>query len=193
MVPSQKASMSSSATPAEATASPAASTRRSSVERAQCSPKAVQPMPMTATRSRMPFEAIAVPLCAVLAVGGSNLRPLRPGLPEVVVDAAGGDHLAEGHLHPATDRHLVGGEVGELAAEAAATVEVDDRSDQRWAWGVGEPVHSEGGHGAGDVGERLGAHPVDGVAAHADPRRRKVAGAAGLAARGDESELPVVA
>ena len=61
IVPSQKASMSASTTPADADAAVAASTSRSSVDLSQCSPKAVQPMPTMATWSLMPCDPITRP------------------------------------------------------------------------------------------------------------------------------------
>src|SRR4051812_34034362 len=65
----------------------AASTSRSSALLPQCSPNGVQPIPTTATRSRMPLLAI-----------GRLLAGQRPGLPEVVVHAPGGEQPAERQL-----------------------------------------------------------------------------------------------
>src|SRR6185312_17073126 len=58
MVPNQKASMSWMGMPAEAEASTAASVKRSSMPLSHSSPNLVQPMPMMATRSRMPELAM---------------------------------------------------------------------------------------------------------------------------------------
>ena len=49
IVPSQKASMSSSVTPADSSAAGTASTSRSSAALSQCSPNGVQPIPTMAT------------------------------------------------------------------------------------------------------------------------------------------------
>src|SRR4029077_10005760 len=108
---SQKASTASLSMPAEANVSPAACTMRSSALRVQCSPNGVHPMPTMATRSLMPCEPISPPSPAGLY---SSARPQRPGFPEVVVDAVGGEQLAERHLHPVANGHLVGRHVGEL-------------------------------------------------------------------------------
>jgi hypothetical protein len=59
IVPSQNASTSSSATPAEVSASVDASMSRSSVDLSQCSANGVHPMPTMATLSRIPCEAMA--------------------------------------------------------------------------------------------------------------------------------------
>src|ERR1700677_4679289 len=116
MVPSQKASMSASSRPGtEATASVVASVRRSSTPLSHNSPKRVQPMPMTATWSRMPLLPIAlrslllddvllddvllddVLLDDVVAPGaGAGLIDGRPRLPEVIVHALGRPHAPEG-------------------------------------------------------------------------------------------------
>ena len=58
MVPSQNASMSSSATPASARAADVESMSMSSVLLSQCSPNGVHPIPMMATWSRMPCDAM---------------------------------------------------------------------------------------------------------------------------------------
>ncbi len=58
IVPSQKASMSWMGSPAEAAASTAASVNRSSIPLFHSSPNLVQPIPMMATRSRMPLLAM---------------------------------------------------------------------------------------------------------------------------------------
>src|SRR3954471_2417570 len=61
IVPSQYASTCLRSKPwTEATAPPTASISRSSIERPQCSPNLVQPMPTIATRSWMPLLAIRV-------------------------------------------------------------------------------------------------------------------------------------
>src|SRR5271155_1600767 len=123
MVPSQKASMSASSRPAtEATASVVASVRRSSTPLSHSSPKRVQPMPMTATWSRMPLLPIAlrslllddvlrddVLLDDVVAPGaGAGLIDGRPRLPEVIVHALGRPHAPEGHGDPVPDGELRG-------------------------------------------------------------------------------------
>src|SRR3954451_22084630 len=90
-VPSQNASTSSLVIDGvEAKHCSVASTRRSSAERSQRSPKAVQPMPTMATLSRMPLLA-----------NGSHL-------PEVVVHAAGGVQPAERQLQPRADLDVAG-------------------------------------------------------------------------------------
>src|SRR6266480_2389618 len=99
IVPNQKASTSSLATPAESKAAVAESTSRSSAPLSQCSPNGVHPMPTMATRSRMPLDAV-----------------YRAD-------------LAERHLDPVADGDAPGVDVGHLAAEAAAAVEVDDGGD----------------------------------------------------------------
>src|SRR5919197_2366583 len=91
---------------------------RSSIERSQCSPNGVHPIPTIATRSRIPLLAIVLASCG-------------PCLPEVVVDAAGGVHPAERHLDAGADVDVAGAAVGQLAAEAPAAVEVDRRGDRR--------------------------------------------------------------
>ena len=58
-VPSQKASTSSLATPAEANAAEEASISRSSVPLSQCSRNWVHPIPIIATWSLMPWLAIS--------------------------------------------------------------------------------------------------------------------------------------
>src|SRR3954470_21386851 len=88
-----------------------ASTSRSSVDRSQCSPNGVQPMPTIATLSRIPLLAT------------------WPRLPEVVVNALGGVKPPEGHRYPGPDVDLVGRGVGHLHRRAAAAVEVDDDVD----------------------------------------------------------------
>ena len=59
IVPSQNASMSFSATPADAIVSVAASVSRSSTPLSQRSPNGVHPIPTIATRSRMPLLLIS--------------------------------------------------------------------------------------------------------------------------------------
>src|SRR5438067_2201194 len=78
---------------------------------------------------------------------GSGLPSNRTGLPEVIVDPLGGGDLAERHLHPVADGNGGGVDVGDLAPEAAAAVEVDDRRDQRRAERERQPVDREGGDG----------------------------------------------
>ena len=135
----------------------------------QCSAKRVQPMPTMATRSLIPW----LPISASTA---------EPRLPEVVVDAVGGEQPAERHLDPGADAHLVGVDVGELDRQPAAAVEVDDREHDRRAGRVGEPVDGEGGDRARGVGHR----DVGGVAG----LRRQVHLAV-VVRRADEPELPV--
>ena len=117
--------------------------------------------------------------------------PRRPSertcLPEVIVHAVGGEQTAERHLDPVADRDRRRVDVGELALEAAAAVEVDDRGHHRraeasrpagrrcrWRWWPGTSAM------------RSGAMLVDGAAAHAHPRRRQVDGRRSLAAAADE-------
>src|SRR2546429_9007259 len=122
MVPNQKASMSSSLTPAEPRASVVESTRSSSVPLCQCSPKGVHPMPTMATRSRIPLDAIA---SRSLLDSGRQ----RAGLPEVVVDVARGEQPPERHLHPISHLHLARVHVGHLALQPPALVEVHHHHD----------------------------------------------------------------
>src|SRR5436190_23108320 len=132
--------MSSLVRPADAKVSVAASSSRSSVERSHRSPNGVQPMPTMATRSQMPRDAIStlLGLCC-------DARPDGTCLPEVVVDAARGDHTTEGHLHPVTDGDRGGIDIGELTPQATSTIEVNDRAHQWWTRRVGEPVDRERG------------------------------------------------
>ena len=65
-------------------------------------------------------------------------------------------------------------DVGQLALEAAAAVEVDDRGDHRRAEAEGEAVDGERGDRGRHVGHAHLLHLVDLAAAHADPRRRQV-------------------
>src|ERR1700689_4792818 len=119
MVPSQKASMSASSRPGtEAMASVVASVRRSSTPLSHSSPKRVQPMPMTATWSRMPLLLIGLRSLTLVAdpVDG------RAGLPEVIVHALGRPHAPEGHGDAVPDGELRGDHVRHLAAVAAAAV-----------------------------------------------------------------------
>ena len=81
MVPNQKASMSWMGIPAEADASTAASVRRSSIPLSHNSPNLVQPIPMMATRSRIPLLAMVYSSLlagwAVLAGSGAAGAPCR--------------------------------------------------------------------------------------------------------------------
>src|SRR5512134_739872 len=113
-------------TDAELSAAVAASTRRSPTLLSQCSPKGVHPMPMIATRSRMPLLAMAPP--------SSPAR--RAGLPEIVVHSLGGEQPSERHLHAVADLDGSRVDVGQLALEAAAALEVDHRGDHRRRQGV---------------------------------------------------------
>src|SRR4051794_36591894 len=123
IVPSQNASMSASGMPADDSAPVADSTSRSSTPLPQCSPNSVHAMPTTATRSRMPRDAMSDLLA------GSR----RASLPAVVVNAVGRAQPAERHDHAVADRQRVGVDVSDLTAVAAAAVEVDDRGDNRRA------------------------------------------------------------
>src|SRR5271163_3675951 len=154
MVPSQKASMSASSKPGtEATASVVASVRRSSTPLSHSSPKRVQPIPMTATWSRMPLLPIV--LRSLLDCDVIGLPIGGPRLPEVIVHALGRPHAPEGHGDPVADGQLRGDDVGHLAAVAATTVEVDDHAHHRWGQAEGKVVDGECGHGPGHVGEAL--------------------------------------
>src|SRR5919109_1530023 len=94
--------------PAEAYASVAASTRRSSGPLSQCSPKGVQPMPTIATRSLIPLLAIAFSLLPKNAPAFfGSLLAARSGLPEIVVHALCSVQPAEGHLEVVADRDLL--------------------------------------------------------------------------------------
>ena len=107
MVPNQKASMSWMGIPAEAAASAAASVRRSSMPLSHSSPNFVQPMPMMATRSRMPL--LAMVYSPSLAGRASCRRaPLGTGtgLPEVIVHAERGVDAPERHFDPAADGQI---------------------------------------------------------------------------------------
>src|SRR5262245_57972773 len=120
--------------PADAYASYAASTRRSSEPLSQCSPNFVQPMPTIATRSLMPLLAMSF---------APSLSALRARLPEVVVDAVRGLHAAERHLDLVADLHLVGLAVGHLAEEAPAALEVEHHADGRRVQREREAVERE--------------------------------------------------
>src|SRR4051794_39444247 len=114
IVPNQYASTSSlGRSGVEAKHCSVASTSMSSVERPQCSPKAVQPMPTMATLSRIPLLAT------------------WPRLPEVVVDTGRRVEAPERQLQRGADLDLVGRRVGDLEHVAATAVEVDDRVDHR--------------------------------------------------------------
>src|SRR5579859_3746995 len=114
IVPSQKASTSPSWMCADAKASIEASSSRSSALLSQRSPNSVQPIPTIATRSRMPLDAISLTL-----LGG-------PGLPEIVVHAIGRrEQPAKGHLDAVTDLDRGRLDVGQLAPQPSAAVEVD--------------------------------------------------------------------
>src|SRR5262245_18261904 len=117
--------------PAERCASPAASTSRSSALLSQCSAKGVQPMPTIATLSLMPLLAMPVSLPA------RWLAP-RPRLPEVIVHPPAGVEPPEGHLELVPDRHPGRLHVRELADEAPAALEIQDRVDDRRLERVGE-------------------------------------------------------
>src|ERR1700685_4106388 len=159
MVPSQKASMSASSSPGtEATASVVASVRRSSTPLSHSSPKRVQPIPMTATWSRMPLLPIALRslLLDDVVTAGAGPADGRAGLPEVIVHALGRPHAPEGHGDPVPDGELRGDDIRHFTAVAAATVEVDDHAHHGWGQTEGQVVDGEGGHGPGHVGEALG-------------------------------------
>src|ERR1700729_3402421 len=166
MVPSQKASMSANSRPGtEAMASVVASVRRSSTPLSHSSPKRVQPMPITATWSRMPLLPIGLRSLTLVAgpVDG------RTGLPEVIVHALSRPHAPEGHRDAVPYGELRRDDIRHFAAVAAATVEVDDHAHHRWGQAEGEVVDSEGGHGPGHVGKALGLHLVDGGHREAGP------------------------
>src|SRR5215470_5504500 len=92
----------------------------------------------------------------------------RARLPEIVVDALTRVEAAEGHLELVADRDRRRLDVGQLAGEAPAALEVDDRRDDRRLQRVGEVVEREGGDLATAVGEALGRHLVDRAAVDAD-------------------------
>src|ERR1700736_1018824 len=115
IVPSQKASTSSSLTWADPRASVAASISRSSALLSHRSPNSVHPIPTIATRSRIPLDAMSLTL-----LDGSCL-------PKIVVDAVGSrEQASKGHLDPIADLDRCGVDVGQLAAQPSAAVEVDD-------------------------------------------------------------------
>src|ERR1700692_3365864 len=96
--------MSSLVPPAEPNASPVAASSSSSTPMSQCSANLVQPMPMIATRSFIPCEAMSdLPFCGLGRGAGG---PDRACLPEIVVDAVGREQPTEGHLDPAADPDL---------------------------------------------------------------------------------------
>src|SRR2546423_11391978 len=107
-------------TPAEANASLEASTMRSSAPLSKRSPNWVHPIPTMATRSLMPLLAIAAPQY------GSCL-------PEVVVNAVGGEETPERHLHPIAHGEILHPGVGELDGEPTPAVEVNDSEHDRRA------------------------------------------------------------
>src|SRR3954447_9124922 len=111
IVPSQKASTSSLAPPAESKAAVADSTSRSSAPLSQCSPNWVHPMPTMATRSRIPCDAMCL-----------RLPPHRAGLPEVVVDRLRGGDLSERHLDAIADGDGGGVDIRHLAPEPTDAV-----------------------------------------------------------------------
>src|SRR5437763_10307978 len=127
--------MVSLSTPAEAKASLDASTMRSSAPLSKRSPNWVHPMPTMATRSLIPLLAIGAPQY------GSCL-------PEIVVDAVGGEQTAERHLDAVTHRQVLDLGVGELDRQAPAAVEVDDGEHDRRAGRVGDAIDGEGCDGA---------------------------------------------
>src|SRR5690348_8401903 len=55
----------------------------------------------------------------------------RARFPEVVMDAAGADEAPERHHHAITDLHRLRIDVGHLALEPAAALEVDHRDHDR--------------------------------------------------------------
>src|SRR5207302_8902383 len=131
----------------EANASLEASTMRSSAPLSKRSPNWVHPMPTMATRSLMPLLAIAAP-------------QYWSGLPEIVVNAVGGEQPAERHLHPIAHGEVLHDGVGQLDGQAPATVEVDDGEHDRGAGRIGDAVDGERGDGALHVGHR---HAAGGV------------------------------
>src|SRR5437762_11616462 len=90
-------------------------------------------------------------------------------LPKIVVDAVYRADLAERHLDPVADGDAPGVDVGHLAAEAPAAVEVDDGGDDGRRKRERQAVDGVGGNGGRRLGEALLAHAVDGPAVHADP------------------------
>ena len=150
----------------------------------QCSPNGVQPMPTIATRSRMPLLAMSSLLVVHAPRSG-------PGLPEVVVDAAGGDRAGGTSSRPGRRSSPPSGSTSVSShwkrpppskSITAATTGGDER--------VGQAVDGVGGDRRRHVGHALGRHAVDGAALHAHALRRQVARAAGLAAAAREAELP---
>src|SRR2546425_1830355 len=131
--------------PTDASASRVASIIRSSRLLFQCSRNGVHDIPTMATLSFIPFELIGPPPSAAAPM--SPLTPyslglrssLRcgarssdwPCLPEVVVNAVGGEQAAKGHLDAPADLHIRLVDVGQLAREPPATLEVEDGEDHR--------------------------------------------------------------
>src|SRR5690348_11737507 len=96
---------------------------RSSADLSQCSPKGVQPMPTIATWSQIPLDAISARSFVRVAD--------RPRLPEIVLHPADFVQPPERHLDAVADAHAAGVDVGQLALEAAAAVEVEHGYDHR--------------------------------------------------------------
>ncbi len=178
--------------PADAAASVDDSVKRSSTPLSHSSPKRVQPIPMMATWSRMPLLPIVPTLLASSAppapvsapasgqgLPGSSTRPGPSTAPS-----------PERHRDPVADGQLVGPGIGQLAAEAATPVEVDDHPDHRRRQRESQVVDGEGGDRARHVGQPLELHLVDGVAVEAGPGRGHVAEAAGRAAARRKGVLP---
>src|SRR5207249_4827153 len=101
-------------------------------------------------------------------------------LPGVIMHRADGEEPPERHRHPVADPHGAGIDIGQLALEPAAALEVDDRGHDGWRERVREPVHRERRDRRRDVREPFGSHPVHGVALHAHALRRQMPGAARL-------------
>src|SRR5256884_7635819 len=97
----------------------------------------------------------------------------RPGLPEVIADSADGGTAAEGRNYLVTDGQRLT-DVGELALQAAAVLEGDDRADQRRAQREREPVDGDGDDASCLSGGGHGLELAGGAALEADPRPREL-------------------
>src|SRR5579875_1829004 len=95
--------------PAEAKAPLAASTKSSSAPLSQCSAKRVHPIPMMATRSFIPCDAMTAPPPRRRASG-----PYRASFPEIVGDTVGSPQPPEGQLDAVADGEIGSVDIGEL-------------------------------------------------------------------------------
>src|SRR5262245_8177190 len=146
----------------------------------QFSPNLQQPMPTTATRSRMascfmvaraydPRRATAsrtAPLSARSPRRGCAPSADRSRLPEVVRRAARLVDAPERQLDGHPELHFLGIDVGHLQVQPGP-LDVDDAGYQRRLRAAREVVEGEGADGADAVGEADGVELVLGVAGEA--------------------------